>query len=93
MGRCGYPHRFVVLPKRWIVARALAWCSRNHRLACDFERYERRAVSPYWPRPWRVNAAGLALTKEGSESGMARRWHCKAIELCPTASERVVVSS
>ena len=33
------PHRFVVLPKRWIVERTLAWISRNRRLARDFERY------------------------------------------------------
>jgi transposase len=26
-------HRFVVLPKRWIVERTLAWISRNWRLA------------------------------------------------------------
>src|SRR5262245_19551978 len=30
---------FVVLPKRWIVERTLAWISRNRRLARDFERY------------------------------------------------------
>jgi transposase len=30
---------FVVLPKRWVVERTLAWISRNRRLARDFERY------------------------------------------------------
>ena len=35
-------HRFVVLPKRWIVERTLAWISHNRRLARDFERYLRR---------------------------------------------------
>ena len=34
-------HRFVVLPKRWIVERTLAWISRNRRLSRDFERYAR----------------------------------------------------
>ena len=34
-------HKFVVLPKRWIVERTLAWISRNRRLARDFERYAR----------------------------------------------------
>ena len=29
-------HRFVVLPKRWIVERTFAWISRNRRLARDF---------------------------------------------------------
>ena len=32
-------HRFVVLPKRWIVERAFAWVSRNRRLMREFERY------------------------------------------------------
>ncbi len=32
-------HRFVVLPKRWIVERTFARISRNRRLARDFERY------------------------------------------------------
>jgi transposase len=32
-------HKFVVLPKRWIVERTLAWISRNRRLMRDYERY------------------------------------------------------
>lgn len=31
--------KFIVVPKRWIVERTLAWISRNRRLARDFERY------------------------------------------------------
>jgi transposase len=38
-------HRFVVLPKRWIVERTLAWISRNRRLARDFERYARTVAA------------------------------------------------
>ena len=38
-------HRFVVLPKRWIVERTLAWISHNRRLARDFERYARWAAA------------------------------------------------
>jgi transposase len=38
-------HRFVVLPKRWIVERTLAWISHNRRLARDFERYARSATA------------------------------------------------
>ena len=37
----GEAHRFVVLPKRWIVERTFAWISRNRRLARDYERYAR----------------------------------------------------
>ena len=38
-------HRFVVLPKRWIVVRTFAWISRNRRLARDFERYARTVAA------------------------------------------------
>ena len=38
-------HRFVVLPKRWIVERTFAWISRNRRLARDFERYTRTVAA------------------------------------------------
>jgi transposase len=38
-------HRFVVLPKRWIVERTFAWISRNRRLARDFERYAGTAAA------------------------------------------------
>ena len=38
------PHRFVVLPKRWIVERTLAWISHNRRLARDFERWRSAAA-------------------------------------------------
>jgi putative transposase len=37
-------HRFVVLPKRWIVERVFAWISRNRRLMREFERYAITAV-------------------------------------------------
>ena len=36
---------FVVLPKRWIVERTLAWISRNRRLCRDYERHTRIAVA------------------------------------------------
>jgi putative transposase len=36
--------RFVVLPKRWIVERTLAWISRHRRLARDYERHTRKAA-------------------------------------------------
>ena len=38
-------HRFVVLPKRWIVERTFAWISQNRRLARDFERYARTVAA------------------------------------------------
>ncbi len=38
-------HRFVVLPKRWIVERTIDWISRNRRRARDFERHCRIATA------------------------------------------------
>jgi len=38
-------HKFVVLPKRWIVERTLAGISRNRRLARDFERRARTVAA------------------------------------------------
>jgi transposase len=38
-------HRFVVLPKRWVVERTFAWISRNPRLTRDFERYTRTVAA------------------------------------------------
>ncbi len=38
-------HRFVVPPKRWIVARTLAWISRCRRLARDYKRHARKAAA------------------------------------------------
>jgi transposase len=38
-------HKFIVLPKRWIVERTIGWISRNHRLAPDFERHGRIAAA------------------------------------------------
>ena len=43
MKRCDV-RGFVVLPKRWIVERTLAWISRNRRLSRDYERQTRIAV-------------------------------------------------
>lgn len=36
---------FVVIAKRWIVERTLAWISRNRRLARDFENLARTAAA------------------------------------------------
>jgi transposase len=38
-------HRFVVLPKRWIVERTIGWISHHRRLARDFERLVRCAAA------------------------------------------------
>jgi len=38
-------HRFVVLPKRWIVERSIAWLNRCRRLAKDWECLNRSALA------------------------------------------------
>jgi transposase len=43
--RRGDRHRFVVLPKRWIVERTIGWISRNRRPVRDCERHCRLATA------------------------------------------------
>ena len=45
VGRSAGAKGFVVLAKRWIVERTLAWISRNRRLARDFECLARTATA------------------------------------------------
>jgi putative transposase len=43
--RSDHAKAFVVLPKRWIVERSLAWLGRRRRLAKDWECLNRRALA------------------------------------------------
>ena len=43
--RLGHAKGFVVLPKRWIVERTLAWLGRCHKLAKDWECLNRKALA------------------------------------------------
>ncbi len=43
--RCDQVKCFVVLPKRWIVERTIAWLSRCRRLAKDWENKTRNALA------------------------------------------------
>ena len=54
-------HRFVVLPKRWIVERTFAWISRNRRLARDFERYARTVAAFFRLAMIRIMLTRLAV--------------------------------
>jgi putative transposase len=43
--RSGRAQGFVILPKRWVVERTLAWLNRCRRLAKDFENLTRTALA------------------------------------------------
>jgi transposase len=58
-------HRFVVLPKRWIVERTLAWISRSRRLARDYERHVRKDAAFIRLAMIRLMLRRLAVTPSG----------------------------
>ncbi len=62
-------HKFVVLPKRWIVERTLAWISRNRRLARDYERYARTVAG--YIRLAMIRIMLRRLTRPSACSGIA----------------------
>jgi transposase len=45
VNRCDAANGFAFLPKRWIVERSIAWLSRCHRLAKDWECLNRSALA------------------------------------------------
>lgn len=55
-------HKFVVLPKRWIVERTNAWISRYRRLAKDFERFSKTVRSFIFLAMTRLMLKRLAKT-------------------------------
>jgi transposase len=66
------PHRFVVLPKRWIVERTPAGISHNRRLARDFERYARSAAA--FVRLAMIRIMVKRLTRSAHCSGILTSW-------------------
>ena len=48
---------FVVMPRRWVVERTLAWLGRNRRLAKDFE------TSIAGAEAWALIASGRLMTQ------------------------------
>jgi putative transposase len=39
---------FVIIPRRWVVERTLAWMCRNRRLSKDYERTTRASEAAVW---------------------------------------------
>ena len=79
--RCDH-HRFVVLPKRWIVERTLAWISRNRRLARDYERHTRKAAAFVRLAMIRLMLRRLAPNRwsETQTSRMGSKWCIRQVE-------------
>ena len=54
-------HKFVILPKRWIVERTFSWLLRNRRLARDYERLKQSAEAMVYVAMTRLMLKRLAL--------------------------------
>ena len=54
-------HKFVVLPKRWVVERTFSWLMRNRRLVNDYERLKQSAESMIYIAMSRLMLKRLAL--------------------------------
>jgi putative transposase len=54
-------HKFVVLPKRWVVERTFSWLLRNRRLRADYERLKHSAESMIYLAMTRLMLKRLAL--------------------------------
>ena len=54
-------HKFVVLPKRWMVERTFSWLLRNRRLRADYERLKQSAESMIYISMTRLMVKRLAL--------------------------------
>jgi putative transposase len=54
-------HKFVVLPKRWIVERTFSWLLRSRRLRADYERLKQSAESMIYIAMTRLMLKRLAV--------------------------------
>ena len=79
-------HRFVVLPKRWIVERTRVWISRNRRLARD---YERQVASRTWLKLlWRASLAGAGYRVTRQDQCIEER---AVRQACHPSTLRIVI--
>ena len=57
-----HPHRFVALPKRWIVERTWSWLMNNRRLQLDYERDPVTTEGFIWAAQTRIALRKLTKT-------------------------------
>ena len=57
-----YPKGFIVLPRRWVVERTLAWISRNRRMSRDYEFLPETTEALIYAAMSRLMLKRLALT-------------------------------
>lgn len=67
--RCDAAKGFVLLPRRWVVERTLAWLNRNRRLAKDFEATIESAMTWLYIASVKLMSRRLARQNTSSEAG------------------------
>ena len=80
---------FVLLPKRWVVERTLAWLGRCRRHSKDYERHTASSESMLRVSAIHLMLGGKASASELDSSGLSRRTPSQIYSIVSTHAPRI----